>query len=800
MAVQRLKVSLVQGLCTSQPVFHQHRLDLDLDPSHLFTPILLPRTEEVMPVKLLSVVLFRSPVPSSQGTDPWHDAFGPFCLPSFPVSALESGTSTPLAPVALTSSGLPSRKPRPPSSNPMLTTHHLHLVTHPSSGNVDDDALSIADSVDSESSGPPSPGSSAPSRSRRGSALRRPTIETTEFTVTSIPVLASVTCNQSPLVGAFLNRQWAGVVCTSQRAVQAWAEVLVSITHEAVRDYERLEFERRPNELRLPRTTTVWSRIPFFAVGPATSTALKKIVIGPPIGSKVSPASVAAATGPIKPKVVLGGKSTGTADMLGRFILNFFDCQPGGTEDEPGRDENDSSKAASPSSPPQSYAISNHLLVLQGDKALPNLPNILSTAKPYPIPFETMRVYETGVDPHFGSNVDSLRSMLARARGIALSRRSSSRSSRRPSESWASASTNVTGPGASSSASTGGDGFTPETKDGWAMGTATLSVEDMARLNARQQVRAIAAARRAARNAREWQAESDRAASQTAQLSLADSSESSAVDGSGVRRARERASFSSSSAGGVDDGDKNGDETTLVNSAEVVKERSHSTGWSPRPEPLNLSMSNIIASPASFTASPAGSAMPSPRLDPRRMSGSLGGSTLQHAPSLAIVRPDWLVFFSPSGVKYALDTLRKQEWLPPAGSGKDGTTPGDGSTGSGGGIPESRPANTLISQALRNAAASGTSTPIPPLYPRIATLGPTTARWIIENLGHEGVHVDVIAAKPSPEELRSAIFAFEAGEEREGASWTVEAHGLGEVVPGAAVLGNSGADTAGDDD
>ncbi|CAD6956417.1 unnamed protein product [Tilletia controversa] len=788
-----------------------------------------------MPLKLLSVVLFRSPVPSSQGTDPWHDAFGPFCLPSFPVSALESGTSTPLAPVALTSSGLPSRKPRPPPSNPMLTTHHLHILTHNNS-NLEDDALSIADSADSQSSAPPSPtttaaaSSSSSSRSRASSAVppRRPTIETTEFTVSSIPVLASVSCNQSPLVGAFLNRQWAGVVCTSQRAVQAWAEALVSITHQTVCEYERLDFERRPNELRLPRTTTVWSRIPFFAVGPATSTALKKIVIGPPLGSKVSSASVAAASNPIKPKVILGGKSTGTADMLGRFILNFFDCQPG---DDDGEENTDGTKGESTSSlRPQAYAISNPLLVLQGDKALPNLPHILSTAKPHPIPFETMRVYETGVDPHFSANVDSLFSLLARARGIALSRRSSSRSSRRPSGSWAStsasASASASGSGSSSltastSASTVvGDAPAPasETRDGWAMGTATLSAEEIARLQGRQQVRAIAAARRAARNAREWQLEADRAAAaqqqqQMGQLAVGDdaSRESSASasasvgDGSVVR---DRASSFAGGSGGERESGP-GETSASVHSSDV-RERASSTGWSSRPEPLNLSMSNIIASPSAFTPSPAGSAMPSPRLDLRRLSiGASGGSTLsgstlqQHAPSLAGVRPDWLVFFSPSGVKYALETLRRQAWLPPAGGNEDTVRVGDG-VARGGTGGESRAESPVAStNGLRITTTTTTTTtttpgnsapppPPPPLYPRIATLGPTTARWIIENLGHEGVRVDVIAAKPSPEELRLAIFAFEAGEGGEGAGWTLEAHGLGGCVPGGAVLDGVG--------
>ncbi|KAL9937371.1 hypothetical protein V8E36_003780 [Tilletia maclaganii] len=674
-----------------------------------------------MPVKVLSIVLFRTPIPTSQGTDPWHDAFGPFCLPSFPLSAVESGTSSPLPPVALTASGLPLRKPRPSAISPMLTTHHLHLVTHsssspaPSTTTDDDDSNSAsADSLD-DSSAP-----SSPLTRPAASPVRRPRIDPIEFAITSIPVLASVSCNQSPLVGAFLNRQWAGVVCTSQRAVQAWSEMLISITHEAVADYERLEFERRPNELRLPRTTTEWDRVPFFAVGPATSAALKKIVIGPPVGSGVSPNAVASSTIPIKPRIVLGGKSTGTAEHLARFILNYYDCQAGDEEVE-AKPESETSTTDSPRSP--AYALSNPLLVLQGDKALPVLPQILSTARPHPIPFETMRVYETGVDPNFSPNVDSLRNMLARARGIALSRRNSGRSSRRPSGSW----TGGVGPPGSGGSDASGADTNPTTRDGWAMGSATLSPEEISLLQARQQVRAIAAARRAARNAREWKLEAEQQQQQQAAAALAVTGEAEA--GPDLDGAQRRGSSSTVASSVVDGGD-GGTESRFKSS------------------------------------------------QPQQAS-------LRYAPSVAAVRPDWLVFYSPSGVKYALETLRKNEWIPPDGLGKQRTSSSSSSSISH--PPTSRNPHRL---------AINTSTTIEtrPLatYPRIATLGPTTARWIIENLGHEGVVVNVVSAKPGPEELKEAICAFEAAAAASARAWTLEAHGLEGIVPGCAVLVGSG--------
>ncbi|KAK0544712.1 uroporphyrinogen-III synthase [Tilletia horrida] len=738
-----------------------------------------------MVIKLVSVVLFRTPVPTSQGTDPWHDAFGPFCLPSFPISALESGTSSPLPPVALTASGLPSRKPRPTSYTSSLTTHHLHLVTPTqpddaasSTSSVDDDQSEASNSVRDSQQQSSSRTQRRPSSSSM-TPLRRPTIETTEFAVTSIPILASLSCNQSPLVGAILNRQWAGVVCTSQRAVQAWAEALSSIVHEAVHEYERSQ--RKPEYIELPGTTTAWNRVPFFTVGPATSTALKKIIIGPPVGSSVSPRQVAIATASILPRSVLGGKSTGTAEHLARFILNFFDCTAGDddqddNEDDTGAEEGeqngnktpreDPDTTARPPSPseagpqqgqaspsPSAYAIPNPLLLLQGDKALPTLPEILSTARPHPIPFETIKVYETGMDPHFEAHVESHKTMLARARGVALSRRNSGRSSRRPSGNWS------TNPGTASGGS--GSGF--QSIGGGAGGSA-----DAKSMNAPGGV-------------------------------------ISAVAGLQLDGMPRRGSASSA-----------------------------------------LSMMSTTSS-AAMPNSVDGS------IDPTTSAAIVHtvSGLHQSAPSVVSLRPDWIVFYSPSGVKYALEALRKNDWIPPPAqplltetivaspastptsesvpntnsSSSSSSTPSPlsasssstetdatslESTPQSGGHPKghSVPAGSN-SAVLSNQSSFLTSygskhpTPLTPAhdpappkvvdpvttYPRIATLGPTTARWIIENLGHEGVRVDVVAAQPSPDALKEAICAFEAGlrDGDDGVNWTLRAHGLQDVVPGAAV-------------
>lgn len=89
-------------------------------------------------------------------------------------------------------------------------------------------------------------------------------------------------------------------------------------------------------------------------------------------------------------------------------------------------------------------------------------------------------------------------------------------------------------------------------------------------------------------------------------------------------------------------------------------------------------------------------------------------------------QPDWIVFFSPSGVQYALPHLRKRGWLPAPPA------------------PGSRP--PAISDPLGQGAGK----------PRVATLGGTTKRWIRDNLHF---WPDATAVSPTPNELMSAIAA-----------------------------------------
>ena len=182
--------------------------------SPVMQPAELPATSYVRPT---SVLMLRNPVPPSQGTDPYHDAFGAFCLPSFPLSALESGSSTPLPP-PISMAGLPSsdrsgadllrnalnasktgrRRGKWIEDDTSLTTHHLSPEP--------DDAIASAGADDT---------------SQR------------EFCVTSVTILGHRTLNIDQLGEKLLNGYatesgdkipYRGAIVTSQRAVEAWAE------------------------------------------------------------------------------------------------------------------------------------------------------------------------------------------------------------------------------------------------------------------------------------------------------------------------------------------------------------------------------------------------------------------------------------------------------------------------------------------------------------------------------------------------------------------------------------------------
>ncbi|KAJ7637681.1 tetrapyrrole biosynthesis, uroporphyrinogen III synthase [Mycena polygramma] len=83
----------------------------------------------------------------------------------------------------------------------------------------------------------------------------------------------------------------------------------------------------------------------------------------------------------------------------------------------------------------------------------------------------------------------------------------------------------------------------------------------------------------------------------------------------------------------------------------------------------------------------------------------------------------WIVFFAPSAAEFVVPFLRQQF--------------------------DFRPADAITSSAKRAA--------------RIASIGPTTSTFLQEKLN---ISVDVVAPKPTPEDLLHAINAYDTGQER----------------------------------
>ena len=100
-------------------------------------------------------------------------------------------------------------------------------------------------------------------------------------------------------------------------------------------------------------------------------------------------------------------------------------------------------------------------------------------------------------------------------------------------------------------------------------------------------------------------------------------------------------------------------------------------------------------------------------------------------------KPDWLVFFSPSGLQYALDDMRERGWMP-------GPYTFD--------FEKQEYAKDSPESAERKD--KWLSAGPPDGFPRIAVLGPTTKRWVRQHLGFQP---DAVAATPGPPELREAI-------------------------------------------
>lgn len=237
-----------------------------------------------------TVLLLRTPVAPSRGTDPYHDAFGAFCLPSFPMSALDSGAATPVAlppktlPEALASAthstphlpyhdgSSPHRAPRPEElllqalqqqqqqqrdgehehglahqyqRNRANSPHRKYTRQRPTyhSGSCDQGARAAAAASAAENVATTTTTFTLTTHHVSTQALTPSQAESTglskvggssihrEWCVISLPVIGSRAINEETLESHLAEGDWSGIVATSNRAWDVWKKV-TTVCHE----------------------------------------------------------------------------------------------------------------------------------------------------------------------------------------------------------------------------------------------------------------------------------------------------------------------------------------------------------------------------------------------------------------------------------------------------------------------------------------------------------------------------------------------------------------------------------------
>lgn len=222
----------------------------------------------LIPAPPVSVLLFRQPLPTSEGTDPYHDAFGNFCLPSYPTSALESGSSTPLPPPvnpnllqgpsdrtgaerlrhALELSKGGQRRGRWIADEPTLTTHHLSPK--------DSREIALARKVTHATLSRPGQHEKEKPAVEAAANAALEVDDQVEWSVTSMPILETGLVHLSQLSRRLINGaevalppgseagqaqalaklRYRGVVMTSQRAVEAYVQAAEKAADQLVEE------------------------------------------------------------------------------------------------------------------------------------------------------------------------------------------------------------------------------------------------------------------------------------------------------------------------------------------------------------------------------------------------------------------------------------------------------------------------------------------------------------------------------------------------------------------------------------
>lgn len=618
---------------------------------------MMPVVDDVEePPPPITILLLRSPVSMTKGTDPYHDAFGSFCLPSFASSALESGTSTPLPSLSL-------------GTKPSLASTAEH-------GAIDLIKTALTQQAAANNNPAPADNAALPLSAtgrRKGKFIHdQPRLMThhlsyppdangdeieIEYCVTSFPILAHKLVNQDIFVDRLLHGSRAdkeedrtayrGMIVTSQRAVEAY--ISAGVTAQDI---------LRSNHKNSSSSPTQWTRVPFFAVGPATSSALRTVPLAPWL----------------RPRLVMGGEATGTGETLARYVIRHFSS--------PSILDQSSDLRPAERAPP--------LLYLVGDKNASTIPDMLSAASPPtgPVPYEELQVYETSPDSHFAEGCE----VLAKTLPSVVSRPPS----RRPSHGSINSRTRSRRP-------SGG------------------SIDSAAE-------RTVSASR----------------SSNPSRKSSADDLQARARSSAELHRnsstSSQRQNLSHVPSVGTPLG------VSTMTSTEAPNRRLESLAI----PPAAGGSPQMMASPATIEPGVINPIEEESVLKMLRSKANNGsGSSGSNSGALQrIARPDWVVFFSPSGVHYALEEFRRRKWMPPdlqqQSESKDADRDPVG-------------ANTTVTSHATTTTGKG-STGSSRKYPRIAVLGSTTRAWMVENLG---IEPDAVAVKPSPKELKDAIEAVE---------------------------------------
>lgn len=475
-----------------------------------------------------------------------------------------------------------------------------------------------------------------------------------EYCVTSFPILAHELVHRDEFVDRLLHGApvegsddrvaYRGMIVTSQRAVDAYISA-------GVKAQDVLRSKNKTSS----SSPTQWNRVPFFAVGPATSSALRNVPLAPWL----------------RPRLVMGGEATGTGDALARYVIRHFS-----TPSFVGHDHTNLSDKAPP------------ILYLVGDKNASTVPDMLSQASPPtgPIPFEELQVYETAPCPHFAEGCEVLQKTLPSVVSRPPSRRQSSGSmragSRRPS------------------------------------GGSTTSIDKPA----------------------------------SGPRSKNPSRKSSSED-------LQAKAGSSSSHHNLSHVPSVGTPLGVSTMTPTTTEAHH-----PRLESLSIPAATggspqLMASPAALDPEPINKIEEESVLKMLRSKVKNGGSdtTNSSGSRQLIARPDWIVFFSPSGVDYALEEFRRRKWMPPAQEAKGSADSASKASNEVSTTTQSVGSKTTVTSHASTGSSrsnSGSSRK----YPRIAVIGNTTRAWMVENLD---IEPDAVAAKPGPKELKDAIEAVE---------------------------------------